>query len=289
MSFPFSRNTHEWKRVERLWFHNWERQAEIIQKSWVYDYAHIVNDFVNSTLSLTGELSKFWLEYSDISAYIKGQFLNIVNEWESLNLSDKLSFDEQEMLMEFINRHIVIILDASKALPKVKSDEKDFSSDVKVAFLKTLWLEVSIITDLWRQTPELVERYNSLFKVIQSNPEWWETWKYKIEIIDEWINFIDSRFILNISGSLWEKKWDEKEDFPSSDDYRKIFEFTTSAWEENKSDLMKFLWLKPWKYWTNSKWGYLLKGFAYHHCLDTNLFSYSPQSTLYNTTSVTKY
>lgn len=298
MSFPLSFRTHEWKRVDRLW-HNPLRQAEIIQKSWVYDYAQNVNNFTNSTIELSKELSKFWLKYSDISEYIKNKILWNIDTNELL--LSKVSTEEIEMLSDLINKHILILLDVNENLKKVKSDETDFTQDVKIAFYKTLNLEMSLIPDYWRWSPELIDRYNTLFKIIQNNPEWWEIWKFKIEIQNNWIKFLDDRFILNL-WNFWElsfdnvdkiciSRWlDSVEKFlPSPDNLRKIYEFIISAWEENKEDLAKFLWLKVWKYWTNSKAWYLLNWMVYHFNLEDWVLSYSPKSTSYNVCGIKKY
>jgi hypothetical protein len=54
------------------------------------------------------------------------------------------------MLSDLINKHISIILDVNGDLKKLGIDENDFSQDVKIAFYKTLGLELSIIPDYWK-------------------------------------------------------------------------------------------------------------------------------------------
>lgn len=298
MSFPLSFKTNEWKRVDRLWY-NPIRQAEIIQKSWVYDYAQNVNTFTNSTIELSKELSKFWLKYSDISEYVKGKILWNINTDELL--LSKVSKEEIEMLSDLINKHISIILDVNGDLKKLGIDENDFSQDVKIAFYKTLGLELSIIPDYWKWSPELTQRYNILSEVIQSNPDWWNEWKFKIELQNNWIKFLDNKFILNLWNfwelsfkdveKIYEIRWVKslEEFLPSSDELRKIYEFIISAWEENKQKLAKFLWLKIWNYWTNSKAGYLLNGMSYYLNLNDWILSYSPQTNIYNICWIKRY
>lgn len=294
MSFPLSFKTNEWKRVDSFSY-NPERQAEIIQKSWVYSYAHNVNDFTTSTINLSNELSKFWLKYSDISEYVKAKVLAKVDLDDFL--SPKVSQEEIKMLNDLINRHITIILNVNDDLNKLKIDENDFSQDVKIAFYKIFDLDLSIIPDYWKWSPELIGRYNSLFEVIQSNPDWWNEWKFKIELQNNWIKFLDNKFMLNL-WNLWELSFKDVEKMcesrstiflPSSDELRKIYEFITSAWEENKQKLAKFLWLKIWNYWTNSKAWYLLNGMAYYLNLEDWILSYSPQTNLYNICWVKRY
>lgn len=286
MRFPYSQNTHEGNRVERL-SQNPERQAEVLQKSWVYDYAHSVNNFVNATLELTQELEKFWVSYAQVSPFIKKQITTMDIIGETLEIPVHLSFSEKEMVMEYVQKYIDAILYASTTLKWVNVDEKDFWLDSKKALFQVVWVELSIFPDNWKTDEKLLPRVTALESVIASNPDWWNTWKYKIEITSKGIEFLDHRFILDVNDLNQAHTWKEanaipwNKHLPNNDIFGKMREFLLSAWEENKENLFTFLGLKNEKYWTSSSAGYLLWGMSYHYNFDDGVYSYSPQTNRY--------
>lgn len=286
MTFPYSQNTHEGKRVERL-SNTPERQADILQKNWVYDYAQSINNFVNATLELTQELEKFWVTYAQVSPFIKKQVTTTDIIGERLEIPVHLSYSEKEMVMEYVNKYIDSILYASFALPSVKADEKDFALDSKKALFQVVGVELSIFPDNWKIEETLLPRVSALESVIRTNPEWWNTWKYKIEVTSKGIEFLDHRFILDVNELNQNHTWKEanaipwNKHLPNNDIFGKIREFALSAWEENKDNLFTFLGLKNEKYWTSSSAGYLLGGMSYHYNFSDGVYSYSPQTNRY--------
>lgn len=294
MTFPYSQNTHEGKRLESFRECAPIRQAENLQRSWVYDYAHSVNNFVNATLALTQELEKFWITYAQVSPFIKNQISSTDMYGESLELPVEISFSEKEMIMEYIQAYIQNILYAQDTLEWVKADEKDFSRDLKKALYQTVGVELSFFPENWENDEKLMQRKNALQSVIDVNPEWWNIWKYKIEITQKGIEFLDSRFILDINDLTHTHTWKETQSIPgnkvlpNNDIFWKLRDFVLSAGEENKSQLLTFLGLKDEKYWTSSSAGYLLGGMSYHYNMQDWVFSYSPQSNRYPICLVTK-
>lgn len=286
MTFPYSQNTYEGKRVERL-SQTPQRQAENIQKSGVYEYALSVNNFVDATLELTQELEKFGISYAQVSPFIKNQITTTDIICETLEIPVHLSFSEKEMIMEYINKYIDAILYANSTLKWVSADEKDFWLDSKKALFQVVGVELSIFPDNWKIDEKLSQRVSALESTIASNPEWWNTWKYKIEITSKGIEFLDHRFILDVNDINQDHTWKEanaipwNKHMPNNDVFGKIREFLLSAWEENKVNLFTFLGLKNEKYWTSSSAGYLLGGMSYHYNFEDGVYSYSPQSNRY--------
>ncbi len=154
---------------------------------------------------------------------------------------------------------------------KIQEAEK-FIKEQKKIKLKAEWIinEINWETKLskiipimpksWKNNPKLLSRYTNLTKVIQNNPKWWMKWKDRIELQDEWIDFKESQFILDLDDLPETQNWDDFkknnmiDNIPKIDYLKRIKSFIIFAWIENYSLLKDFLGFNDSYYWSSTEY-----------------------------------
>ncbi len=214
-----------------------------------------------------------------------------IKTWVSEDVRRKIPqiIDWKEKLPEWLSAKVIFEINWMKRkVNELWIHIEDFEDDFEVLFSKTLPKDMWFIPEHWVGLPDLEKRYHLLLEVIESNPEWWNKYRTKIDLYSWQIYFIDLWISLDLydekeKGSL--KNFLDSEllwAVPTIAELSWIWRFITSAWEENISKLREFLWLKSEKYLSSSKWWYLLKWFSYFFDFETWNQSYSKDTDEYN-------
>lgn len=217
----------------------------------------LVSEYWNTYLELQETLSKFWLEYSDISDFVRSatQTLTKENLWEKVsNLSDEDLLEIESKAKKLRE----VVLNVKWSLDKLWIPDNEFNNEVE----KYLTNRLLILPESWKWDKDLELRFEDLIKVSESNPDWWNKWKWKINFHSKWISLYNfSNWPITFSDSQSElSRWDKIENIdtlPSYSELHKLRDFILSAWEENKQALMRFFWINSWFYLSSTSWNIL--------------------------------
>lgn len=155
----------------------------------------------------------------------------------------------------------------------------DFEKDYKTLLAKTFPNSNKFIPASWVENEELSWKYSAFIALIERNPEWWNKWKYKIDLVDDGIIFDGKKLSLKDSESSDFTTLENWEDFenaiPSWGYFITLWKCLKDILKEDREELLSFFGLKADKYWTSSKWGLIIEWFAYFYDFWTLLYSYT--------------